>query len=245
MLDGGAYGDSARQIVDSLHFRPPRESLHEAFNALDLHLPSSAGNGPSAGIDTGKGYRISIANALWTQSGSALLQEYRNIAGSNNGAGIHQVDFAGNAEGSRQRINDWVSEQTDGKIQDLLPKGAIHKRRAPVLTNAIAFDAMWQSLFETSETRSRPFRLLDGSAIATPTMTNESIEVGYAAKEGYQVIELPHKGGLASTVIFLPDAGRFEWFERRLDAQLAADAIGSLVRKTVDLYMPRLEFTGP
>jgi len=52
------------------------------------------------------------------------------------------------AEESRGIINKWVSEQTEGRIEDLVPKGAINTWTRLVLTNAIYFNAAWLHPFE-------------------------------------------------------------------------------------------------
>ena len=48
-------------------------------------------------------------------------------------------DFAGDAEGSRQKINTWVENETNEKIQNLLPDGSIGALTALMLVNAIYF----------------------------------------------------------------------------------------------------------
>ena len=49
-------------------------------------------------------------------------------------------------------INDWVSDQTEGKIEDLLPPGSVDSATRLVLANAIYFNAPWQYPFEEEAT---------------------------------------------------------------------------------------------
>ena len=232
MVAAGAAGDTARQIAGTFHFRQPPRVLHPAINALDSALTSG----------TGRGYRLDVANALWSQQGCPILPSYRLILGHHYGASPLEADFQGNPNGARRRINDWVSERTDNRIQDLLDKRDIGRNTRIVLTNAVAFEAGWQTTFEEGETEERPFHLRDGTRVETPTMRGD-IRVGFAEQDGYKVIELPYKGGGAAMTVLLPDKGRFDWFERRLDAGMVAESVASLKETYLDLSMPKIEFT--
>ena len=54
-------------------------------------------------------------------------------------AELEAVDFMGNFEGAREKINKWVEEQTAEKIRGLLPAGSIDPLTRLVLVNAIYF----------------------------------------------------------------------------------------------------------
>ena len=38
------------------------------------------------------------------------------------------VDFVGATEAARQAINDWVAEETNDRITDLIPEGVLRAR---------------------------------------------------------------------------------------------------------------------
>ena len=240
MLYAGAREETARQVAGALQFRLPQFALHPAFNALDLELAARA-KPPAADGQPEDGYRLDIANGLWGRAGYPFLREYLDVVGANYDAGFRTMDFAGDPEGARRIINDWVSEQTENTIRDLLPEGSIHPDIALVLTNAIFFQAAWLDPFPKAQTADRPFRLPGGSLIETPTMSGQT-GVGYAERDGYQAVELAYKGDTASMVVLLPDEGRFEQFEARLDAGLVSGAVESLRPRNVQLFMPKFEF---
>ena len=52
-------------------------------------------------------------------------------------------DFAGDAEGTRQKINSWVERETNDKIQNLLPEGSVDALTALILVNAMYFKVCW------------------------------------------------------------------------------------------------------
>ena len=83
----------------------------------------------------------------------------------NYGAGLRPLDFAGAPEESRAIINDWVSEETQDRIRDLLTLGAVNRLTSLVLTNAIYFNASWQWPFDKQLTRELPFHLAGGGTV--------------------------------------------------------------------------------
>jgi len=167
MTYAGARGDTEQQMADTLRFTLPNNELHPAFNWLDFELGS---RGEGAKGKDGEGFRLNIVNAIWGQKDYKFLSEFLDILAENYGAGLRPLDFIKAPEQSRTTINDWVSEQTEGKIKDLIPQGLIHSLTRLVLTNAIYFNAAWQYPFEESMTKDGPFCLLDGSIVRVPMM---------------------------------------------------------------------------
>lgn len=49
-------------------------------------------------------------------------------------------------EGTRIRINKWISEQTNGKIKDLIPAGAVTEKMAMVIANAVWMKQSWEDM---------------------------------------------------------------------------------------------------
>jgi serpin B len=238
MTVAGARGETERQMADTLHFTLPQDRLHPAFNGLDLEL---AQRGEGAEGKDGEGFRLHIANAIWGQEGYGFLSEFLDTLAENYGAGLRVLDFAGAPEESRVTINDWVSDQTENRIEDLIPPDAIDPLTRLVLTNAIYFNAAWAEPFEPDLTEDGPFYLLDGGQATVPMM-RQTASFGYAEGEGVQAVELPYDGGELSMVILLPDAGEFDAFEGALDAGWVDGIVGDLSHRQVALTMPKFEF---
>ena len=190
MTYAGARGETERQMADTLHFTLPQDRLHPAFNGLDLEL---AHRGEGAQGKDGEGFRLHIVNALWGQEGYEFLSEFLDTLAENYGAGLRLLDFASAPEASRVTINDWVSEQTETRIEDLIPQGIIDPETRLVLTNAIYFNAAWSTPFIPDLTEDGPFYLLDGGQVSVPMM-RQTTSFGYAEGEGYQAVELPYDG---------------------------------------------------
>ena len=138
MAYAGARGETERQMADTLHFLLPQERLHASFNTLELQLASS-GRTPDGEY---AGFRLNIANIVWGQKGYGFLEEFLDVLEENYGAGVRPVDFRGAPEESRLAINDWVAEQTEDRIRDLIPPEVIDQDTRLVLTNAVYFNAL-------------------------------------------------------------------------------------------------------
>lgn len=159
----------------------------------------------------------------------------------NYGAGMHLVDFASTPDECRVLINNWVSEQTEGKIQDLLPADSIKPDTRLVLPNAIYFKAAWRFPFDKNQTHEGQFQLLDGQRLIVPMMLQIGIQ-SYAEGKGYQAVELPYVRERFSMVVVLPAAGRFESFASSLDAKKIAAIVGDLKPQNVALTMPKFRY---
>ena len=237
MTYAGARGETERQMANTLQLTLSQDRLHSAFNGLDLEL-ASRGEG-AQGTDE-EGFRLNIVNALWGQEDFEFLPEFLDLVAENYGAGLKLVDFINAAEDSRIVINDWVSEQTEGRIEDLIPQDVIDEFTRLVLTNAIFFNAAWLNPFTENQTKDGAFHLLDGGEVTAPMM-RRTASFGLAQGDGYQALELPYDGGELSMVILLPDTGRFEGFESSLDADLVRTITEGLVPTRLALTMPEFE----
>lgn len=234
MTYAGARGDTAAQMADVLHFELTQDQLHPAFNKLDETL-----NRELEGVE--QPFQLNIANSIWGQRDFEFEADFLDVLAENYGAGLRLVDFAQAAEAARQQINSWVEEQTQDKIKDLIPEGALDSMTRLVLANAIYFKAAWQSQFDAANTQDAPFTLLDGSQVNAPTM-RQTGSMNYAAGDGWEAVELAYEGGRQSMVILLPATGEFEAFEAGLDAARVAEILGAMQFTSVELALPRFSF---
>ena len=237
MTYAGARGDTQRQMAETLRFGLPQERLHPAFNALDLSLSPES---EEAAGDDAKAFRLSVANSVWGQEGYGFLPEFLDTLAVNYGGEVRPVDFHRNPEEARVRINDWVADETEERITNLIPPGAITGLTRLVLANAIYFKAAWRSPFDEGATTGRPFHLLDGSQRDAPMMRQEA-SLLYASGDGYQAVELSYEGGNAAITILVPDRGSFREFEESLSGGSVEAILDGLDRQQVRLTMPKFE----
>jgi len=238
MTYAGARNETAQQMADTLNFILEQERLHPAFNWLDIEL-ASRGEGAQGKDD--EGFRLNIVNVIWGQKDYEFLSDFLDVLAENYGAGLRILDFMNETEKSRLTINDWVSDQTEGRIKDLIPQGAIDALTRLVLTNAIYFNAAWENTFDEDMTADGPFYLPDGGQVIVPMM-KQTESFGYTEGDGYQAVELRYDGGELSMVILLPEAGQFQAFEEGLQSQQVGDITSGLQPTGVALTMPQFKF---
>jgi len=236
MTYAGARGETARQMAEALHYTLPPERLHPALNSLDQIL---ALRGEGAQGKDGEGFRLNVANALWGQADYSFLDSFLDALAENYGDGMRLVDFVQDAEAARGAINGWVSEETEGRIEELLGPDAVNADTRLVLTNAIYFNAAWAYPFQENATEDGSFHGLTGES--TVPMMRQTERLNYAEGPGYQVVELPYDGYELAMTIVLPEEGGFEAFEESLDAERVEEVLQSLERRQVALTLPRFE----
>jgi serpin B len=238
MTYAGARGETRAQMEEVLHLTLGPDSPHAAFNALDLELQK---RGESASEDqSGNRFQLHIVNALWGQAGYTFLTEYLDLLAEDYGTGLRLIDLQEAPESARQTINDWVQEETSGKIVDLVPPGVINQMTRLVLTNAIYFNAAWSTPFDEEQTEARLFHLLDASQVQVPMMSQME-QLNYGQGDGYQAVELPYVGDLVAMVVLLPDKGRFDEFESQLDVPKLGAITDAMEWRNVALTLPKFE----
>jgi len=235
MTYAGAQSNTEQQMAETLHYTLPQEHLHPAFNALDLSLTDRDQEQEE------ETFTLNVANSIWGQEGSSFRQEFLDTIAENYGAGLRLVDFVdeGAREEARLTINEWVSEQTEDKIKDLIPEGILTEWTRLVLANGIYFKAEWEYPFNPAIDGT--FHLLNGDQVDAPMMSRRTT-FGYAEGEGYQAVQLPYKGGRAEMVALLPAEGEFETFENSLDGARIHAILETLAPHDIRLTMPKFEY---
>lgn len=256
MTYAGARGNTARQMFDVLSFpvQPATPSpaaatapagatskpapwsqrrIHEACGYLVSRL--------SAGKKTG--YEIYLANALWGQKGYPWLEEFLATTRANYGAGLREVDFAGQTEKARRTINTWVEEQTKDKVTELIAKDMLTRVTTLVLTNAIYFKGDWASKFKTANTRDEPFKISPERSVKV-AMMNQTAKFGYTRTRLAQVLRMPYVGEDVSMIIFLPSKlDGLSAVEKQLTQTGPEYALRELREQRMSVSIPKLKLT--
>ncbi len=240
MTYAGARGETATQMRETLRYTLGGD-VHPAFADLQAALDARATTEDPVEDETVDAFQLAVASALWGREGYPFAEDYLALLDEHYGAGLRRADFAGDPERERERINDWVADATEDRIEDLLPVGSLDPSTVLVLTNAIYFLASWQFQFDPEDTEDGAFAALDGTGSTVPFM-HQHLRTNYASVPGAEAVELPYVGGEVSMVLLLPDEGEFEAFERSLDADRLFGVFEALGDATGDLALPRFEF---
>ncbi len=232
MTYAGASGGTASEMAATLRFALVPEQVHAAFSQLNQVF--------NAG---GKGYRLSVANALWAQKGFDFKPDFLTTAKRYYGAGARIVDFAGNTEGARKTINRWVENNTENKIIELIKEGVLDQLTRLVLTNAIYFKGRWEHEFRPESTTNAPFYLAAGAQPADVPFMRQTERFRYAENDEAQVLELPYAGGELAMLVVLPKRhSSIGELEASLKASGLEPIIDMLATRRVAVSLPRFKF---
>ena len=135
---------------------------------------------------------LKLATSLWASPLAVLAPEFASHARNLYDAEAATLDFT--APTAATTVNDWVSEQTRGRINSIVsPESLAHLLQpAFLLLNAVYFRASWASEFDVEETRPGPFRLANGATQNAQLMHQVSSHIRYLAGEDWQAVALPY-----------------------------------------------------
>ncbi len=239
MVYAGSRGATRQEIEKVFHLKVTGEDMARGWGALMDDMKNRAKSGK---------YSLDSANRIWIGKNISLEDAFTAAMKKYYDAGLMQLDFAGNPEGSRADINKWVAKKTSNKITGLVPEGAVTTATNLVLTNAVYFLGNWESPFDDKATAKTDFFITPAKKIQVDMMKNFG-HFKYFESEDLQAISLPYKTQgkkyeALSMFILLPK-GRtgIAGFEKKLTHENWEKWNSSLEVNEVNVYLPRFEAT--
>lgn len=230
----GARGNTASEMAASLHFMLPQDRLHPAMGELITNLNAAH-----------EGYQLHLANALWAEKDESFLPGFLSLTKTDYGAGFNPIDFKTAPEAARAAINQWVEQQTAGKIVNLLGPGSVTPDSRLVLTNAIYFKGDWRDPFPASYTQTLPFHLSASQSVQVPLMYRSG-NYNYFDGGTFQELELPYAGEELSMIVFLPkDIAGLPALEKSFTAENVQGWLSELKYPSkVEVTFPKFKMAG-
>ena len=189
MTYNGAAGTTMDAFNNVLHFGDlTREEVNESYKDLMdqlIHLDDQV--------------EFSIANSIWYRMGYNVLADFISTNQTYFDALISELDFSDPQ--AVDIINNWIEEQTNGKIKDMLdyiPGDAVM-----YLINAIYFNACWKYQFDEDDTQPGTFHMEDGNDHQADFMKINGT-FRYTSTEDFSAVELPYGDSTFSMVVMLP-----------------------------------------
>ncbi|HOX82916.1 MAG TPA: serpin family protein [Chryseolinea sp.] len=187
----GALGETKDQMKKVFYY-PEDLKLNAGFSDISKILSQPF-----------KSSSVSIANKLWVGDGRVNLNpDFVSINQQYYSAALETLNFDDPNESSKT-INNWVSSNTNNKINELIDPSSIGSDVILILTNAVYFKSNWKKKFDPSLTTAGKFA----------TDKDEKIDVSYMFNKGsfnhyeddiVRVIELPYEGDDFSFLLLLP-----------------------------------------
>ena len=231
----GAKGETEEEMSNVLNVEQNNESLHNYMKNL-YELLNKENND----------YNISTANALWVRENLQLLEDYKKIIQDYYGGDSTEVDFSNPTEAAGI-INQWIEDNTNGLIKDLISASNIPPLTALVITNAIYFKGIWKVQFDPVNTTDRDFEIYNGNNVQVPTMKliDTEDEFNYTENDDLQILELPYTGDDLSMIILLPKNNDLSSIIDSIDDDKLSGWKNSMVETSLDIYLPRFKVETP
>lgn len=216
-------------------------------------------------------YELTISNALWLEKSYPVDPNFLSVVQPNYGATLFPVDFRTQPEPARREINQWVAEQTNDRIRDLLSPGSITSQMSLLLTNTVYFRGDWAEPFEASQTNPKPFQQSPDRSIELPLMHQwNGKSASYAAftgagdlfpspreirvelknddpslypdARGHTMLSLDYQGGRIQMILLVPQSATgLSDLEKTLAYETLQRQIGQLERRIVELSIPKFK----
>lgn len=195
LLYMGAEGTTARELQTALRLQSgSKEELVTNYKAKLESLQASR-----------EGYTIQVANRIYVNDRLALHPEYNQLVRDSFKAEAEAISLEDSAKAA-EGINQWVRDQTYGKINGIVEPDNMTPDLRAVLVNAIYFKGQWQSQFDPKATEVSPFKVTPDERVSVPMMHQTGTFRSHTFHDwSGQVLELPYRNSNLSMLIFLPN----------------------------------------
>lgn len=238
MAYGGARGKTANQMADVLGFPLDQNYLLEALGNLLKNLSDDTEE---------RAYQLLVANAIWGQKGYPFSPKYVELLAVKYGSEVNEVDFETRPETTCQTINQWVRENTQNKIKNIVQPLQLDPLTRLMLTNAVYFKGKWELPFDEHLTILSPFKMKSGTsetAEVDVAMMKQNAWFMYMENETFQALELPYQGGELSMLILLPrEIDGLSDLEASLTDKNLLSWVHKLQYVDVEVTLPKFRFT--
>ncbi|MFA5623868.1 MAG: serpin family protein [Bradymonadales bacterium] len=227
----GARGETRAQMLAALGFKDDGPNIDEVGGQIENAVLSREA----------ENFVLRIANKIYVEKSFKLLDEYSAVLREHYRSAAKQLDFKNEAEPSRLAINDWVSQNTNQRINDLLPPDSINDLTRLVLVNALYFKAAWQHAFNSDLNKELIFRGINGETKVTGMKTTKSFSAFKA--ENFSALLLPYAPhGEFAMLIMLPhsDDG-VDALTASLSPELIREILHASKEYNVNLTLPKFK----
>ncbi|XP_052042625.1 serine protease inhibitor A3N-like [Apodemus sylvaticus] len=226
----GAKGNTLEEILEGLKFNvteTPEADIHQGFRQLLQELSQP-----------GDQVQINAGSAVFLEKCLQILTEFKEKATALYQTDAFTVDFQQPPE-ARKLINDYVRNETQGKIKELVSD--LVKRASMVVVNYLLFRGKWKEPFDPDDTFMGNFILDRMRPVMVPMKKIEDVTTPYFRDEELEctVVELSYSGN-GKALVILPDQGKMQQVEASLQPETPRKWRKSLRPRTIDeLYLPK------
>lgn len=187
MVGEGADGNTFKELQQITHL-----NNKEAYRQWSTNFY----NDVKKNLKENRQYNISlnVANRLYADDDFDLDDEFNKNLEKYYFSQLELINFS-EKEQSAKQINQWIANQTNNVIKNMLKPNDIHPLTRLMLVNALHFRAPWSRPFDADLTTKENFTLSTGKLVELKTMhMTAHFSYYHDKKHQSQWINLPYKG---------------------------------------------------
>jgi serpin B len=182
-------------------------------------------------VEADQSVQFTSANSFWAATEFPLKTDYTSLLTRYFSAESHSVDFTQPA--TREQINKWCSDKTDGKIPQMLE--SLDPRTKLMLINALLFKAPWQFAWDIKQNRT--FTTAAGAQVQKDYLYVADKTLPYGDFGDFELVRALYGNGAYTMDIILPKAGKTL---TEILPELGSESINyGLKPSSVTLYLPK------
>lgn len=188
-------------------------------------------------LPEGEKYKLSLANSIWFTDDSRFTvnDSFLQTNADYFGADIYRSPFD---DSTLKDINNWVKQNTDGMIPEILDE--IPPEAIMYLVNALAFEAEWTEIYTEDNIRTNDFTAESGSTQQVEFMY--STENKYIEDENATGFIKYYKDNKYAFVALLPNEGvSVSEYIDSLNGEALAETLTNAQNIAVDTAIPKFE----
>lgn len=250
MTFAGAEGATREEMAKVLHYPKDADAIHDSLAALRAGLEAAVAESAKRAANSKKfggpsePIVLNVANRLFGQKGYDFREKFTALVKAKYGAPFAMLDYRRNAAGATREINDWVGRQTNKRIQNLIPAGALTADTRLVLANAFYLKAPWAVEFDRDATKPEVFHVSGSAPSNVPTMKSQS-RYRYVKGSEYVAVGIPFSGYGLQFVVVVPDSvNGVTDVEAKLTTEMLASCATANTREVI-LQLPKFTIAPP
>lgn len=229
MTFNGANGQTETDMAATLGYA----------NLTDEDVNYSYKNLTEALISLDPSVIFEIANSIWMREGFPVEQAFIDVNQYFFDAEVASLDF--NDDNSVNTINDWISDKTHEKIQDVL-QPPINPAVVMFLINAIYFNGTWTYEFDPDDTYPGQFHQSETQQVDCDYM-KETAVYSCMINDDFSAVDLPYGNQDYSMTIFKPRMGKtLDDFMAIFNQENFSKWMESLSNDSITIKLPKFKF---
>ncbi|PKM76920.1 MAG: hypothetical protein CVU90_10100 [Firmicutes bacterium HGW-Firmicutes-15] len=231
MTANGTSGETLNSFITCLgKYGLTLDELNKAYKGYSDELTEERGR-----------TALNITNSIWFRNDFTPKAEFLQNNADYFGAGARNLNF--NDKASADVINDWVRNNTNGKIDKIIDE--INPDEVMHLINTIYFNAKWKTPFDMEQKASQGNFYLSNSKTQTTMFMHLTDQLDYISGPSASAVLLPYDDGRFAFLAILPNEGiKLDEYIKILDERTIPELISQKRNTHIAVTIPKFKTSG-